>query len=117
MSRENRCEPKAVTNEELVRAFRAAKRRIQQGKDEFICHAIDGSKLIRQHVRNVGVGLIQGRLGERNCTWESWLASRRRYAYGKLCKLPLDERDEAGKQARLAWLDSLISEFSSGEAT
>lgn len=97
-----------MVNKKWVKILKAARKRIESGEDRFICCAIVAC----------GVGLfsfiyagakreLRQEIGERlggSYSVESWLVSEHTDLY--------DSFEDDFKQYRLAWIDSMIEEFS-----
>lgn len=98
-----------MKNPELVKAFKAAKRLIVQGKVHYICHGLrvaydNGST--NEHAKDAAVTLVGMRLSG-HVTLESWLQR----VHGIRCD-PRRPYQAKIKATRIAWLNALIKEFS-----
>lgn len=85
----------------LVESFKTARGRIESGDEEYICYALNGTCASRKAVR-----IIEHRLGGAE-TLGSWIIDH-------YLDMWASERNPWNKlrETRLAWLDSLIEEFS-----
>ena len=94
-----------ATNRQIVDAFRAAKIRIKNSSDEFICVALHE---VNKPGFEAAQKVIEERLGM-SITLDDWLVNN---GHGT-CEEVLYSRDAAlkKKRTRLAWLDALIAEF------
>lgn len=97
--------------EDMVRAFRAAHKRIAARRDGVICFALDNAAREGEADHEAAVycaRLVGARLGP--CTTLGfWI--REHYPH-LLVGLGPEETAERLRETRLAWLDSLIKEFS-----
>lgn len=98
-----------MKNPELVKAFKAAKRRIEQNSATYICFALEAAHdygTIDWSVLDDARRLVEDRLLPYT-TLESWLHNKHHIPYASssayLAKI---------KATRIAWLNSLIKEFS-----
>lgn len=99
-----------MKNPELVKAFRAAKRRIAGNTDRYICHALQHAfncHTIGFSAMDAARTLVNERLNNQH-TLEAWLYFEHDVAF--------DTTDATYRAkirtTRIAWLNSLIKEFS-----
>jgi len=103
---------KKVTNGQIARIISRAKKYLWDGKGlrwdmaesrEYICHAIDDAKGVNHAAAYKAIDIIEKRLGCK--TFDDWLS----------CQPGVDYHDmttERVQTHRLAWMDLLITEFS-----
>lgn len=102
-----------VTNKQIAEVFRAARVQLANGNGQFICRAIEDSE-----VGDVARTIIQSRITaalikvNSSLTWCLTLDSYLHFVQGIPHKVLRSELGEIKiRNTRIAWLDSLITEF------
>ena len=98
-----------MKNPNLVKAFKTAKRRIKQNSAVYICHALDNVReygAIDRSAPNAAKKLVQSRIHP-YYSLEAWLEGEHQIT--RVSSRPYWAKIKA---TRIAWLNSLIKEFS-----
>jgi len=109
---------KPIKNEIAVNILRRVRTTIASKKETYICYALDrlasnyGFKTDHKLCSSALVALIAERLGD-SASLEGWLIQNQHVPYSKPVSITGDKRlSERARITRLAWIDSLIEEFS-----
>jgi hypothetical protein len=105
-----------VSNKQIAVAFRAARKRIKSGYEDYICLALDGAELcgeIDSLTYLQAKRIIEDRMQlPPHYSLEHWLSKNvPEYSQFLSTEPSIDRRNEQRKKYRLRWLDALIEEF------